>query len=140
MTEQHVLHQKINLPYRYTAGDTYTAFLNALASRRLVGSRCEACGSLAVPARPFCPVCSQPTQKVEDLEAEGRLESWTKVRNGGDRVVFGAIRVADSATVMLHRVEAGAVALEPNLEVIARWSQDPQPDITAIEAWVPAGG
>ena len=138
MTEQHILHQKINLPYRYTAGDVYSTFLRALSERRLLGSRCRACSSLTVPARPFCPVCSERMKDLEEVPALGRLKSWTEVSGEDGAVVYGAIRVSDSATVMLHLVEPGAEVLEPNLEVVPRWTADPPADITAIEAWVPA--
>ena len=138
MTEPAVLHQKINLPYRYTAGDFHKAFLYGLADRRIVGSRCSSCNTLAVPARPFCPDCSAHSAESVEMAAEGTLESWsTVVRDGASRT-FGLIRIGSAYTLMLHLVDADPAELAADMKVVPRWAPDPAPDITAIDAFVPA--
>ena len=67
MEEELVYHQRIKLPYRYTAGEANEAFLRGLADRTVVGSRCEGCNLTLVPARPFCPNCSGRTgDRIEE--------------------------------------------------------------------------
>ncbi len=133
-----VLRQKINLPYRYTAGDFHKAFLYGLADRRIVGSTCDGCGTLAVPARPFCPSCSAHSADVIDMALEAELVSWTTVTRDGKTSTFGLVRVAGADTLMLHRVEAGDCPLDVGLALVPRWSSDAVPDILAIDAFVPA--
>jgi len=61
MTEQMIFHQRIRLPYRYTAGVAQRAALEGFATRVLRGSRCDTCQIVLAPARPFCPRCSAAT-------------------------------------------------------------------------------
>lgn len=137
MGESIVLRQKINLPYRYTAGDFHKAFLYGLAERRIVGSRCDSCRTLAVPARPFCPTCSAHSADVVDMAPEAELVSWTTVTRDGKARTFGLLRVAGADTVMLHLIEAGDRSLEEGLRLVPRWASDTVPDIMAIEAFIP---
>lgn len=137
MSEPIVLHQKINLPYRYTAGEFHKAFLHGLAEQRIVGSRCADCTTLAVPARPFCPNCSARNTDIVDMASEAELVSWTTVTRLGIPRTFGLVRVAGADTVMLHFVEAGGRSLVEGLRLVPRWASDAVADITAIEAFVP---
>jgi uncharacterized OB-fold protein len=138
VTEPILLHQKINLPYRYTAGEFHKAFLRGLTERRIVGSRCDACDTLAAPARPFCPNCSAHSSEVVDLAPEGVLVSWTTVEREGRAITFGLVRFAGADTEMLHLLDTGAVEPTEGMSLVPRWADEPIPDITAIEAFVPA--
>ena len=138
MSEPTILHQKINLPYRYTAGEFHKAFLHGLADRRVVGSRCPACPMVAVPARPFCPECSAHSGETMDMRPQGTLVSWSTATIQGVTRTFGLIRISGADTVMLHIVDAEPSSLRVGMELAPRWSPEPEPEITAIEAFVPA--
>lgn len=162
--EELVFHQRIRLPYRYTAGQAQRAFLRGLAERRLVGSRCERCAVTLAPARPFCPRCSSRTGELVELAETGVLEGFTRrgtaeqpiagvpggaappeIQATGDdsaRVerVFGMVRLDGADTAMLHLVDAPAESLQVGTRVRARWSEEPGAEITAIEAFVPDEG
>lgn len=137
MSEPRVLHQKINLPYRYTAGEFQKAFLYGLADGRIVGSRCGSCETLAVPARPFCPVCSGHSADVVDMPLAAELVSWTTVTRDGRARTFGLVRMTGADTVMLHVLDVGDRTLEEGMRLVPRWAADPTPDIMAIEAFIP---
>src|SRR5436309_9802266 len=44
---------------------------------RLIGSRCEACGTYTFPAQDGCPRCAGPNTARVDLEPRGTLWTWT---------------------------------------------------------------
>ncbi len=138
MSEPTILHQKINLPYRYTAGEFHKAFLYGLADRRIVGSRCPACLTVAVPARPFCPECSAHSGETMDMKPQGTLETWSTVTIRGVTRTYGLIRIRGADTVMLHIVDAEPSGLRVGMDLVPRWSPEPVPEITAIEAFRPA--
>ncbi len=138
MSEPTILHQKINLPYRYTAGKFHKAFLYGLADRRIVGSRCQACLTVAVPARPFCPECSAHSGETIDMKPQGTLETWSTVTIRGVTRTYGLIRISGADTVMLHIVDAKPSGLRVGMDLAPRWSPEPVPEITAIQAFRPA--
>lgn len=70
-------HQRITLPYRYTAGEANTDFLRSLENGRILGSRCDACDAVLVPARAFCPTCSGRTGDRVEVAATGEIVSHT---------------------------------------------------------------
>ncbi len=137
MSEELILHQKINLPYRYTAGTVTETFLEGLTERTIRGTRCAACGHFSVPARPFCPVCSEHTSSTEDVEPLGHLESWTETPHESGSRVFALIRIADADNVALHLVDADPNTLEEGMALEPQWTPDPEAEITAIRAWRP---
>ena len=138
MTEPAVLHQKIKLPYRYTAGEFHKAFLYGLTEHRIVGSRCASCSTVAVPARPFCPNCSAHSAEAIDMPVTAELESWTTSVSDGVSRSFGLLRVSGADTLMLHLIDAAPDTLVAGMKLVPRWAADPEPDITAIAAFVPA--
>lgn len=131
------VHQRIRLPYRYTAGPAQRAALAGLAAGVVRGSRCETCDLVLAPARPYCPGCCGPTSTIVDLPDAGVLEGWTTRVRDGVAVTFGMIRLDGSDLPMLHRVEAGAVDLRVGLRVKARWRDERVGEITDIEFFEP---
>ena len=138
MADPIILHQKINLPYRYTAGEFHKLFLRGLAERRIFGSRCAGCHTVAVPARPFCPNCSAHSADSVDMSPEAELVSWTSTVRDGQNVTFGLVKFNGADTEMLHYIDAGDVGLAAGLRLVPRWSAEPSAEITAIDAFVPA--
>jgi uncharacterized OB-fold protein len=137
MTEQMIFHQRIRLPYRYTAGVAQRAALEGFAARVLRGSRCDTCQIVLAPARPFCPRCSAATGAVVDLADSGVLEGWTVRTRDEEETIFGLVRLDGADTVLLHRISADPAALRVGLRVQARWSQEQQGEITDVEAFEP---
>lgn len=59
---------------------TGSAFFEALAEHKLVGSRCTTCGALYVPPRPLCPEHHGAAMEAVVLSGKGRLAAFTVVR------------------------------------------------------------
>ena len=123
-----VFHQKIDLPYTYTAGRAQRAFLRGLAEGRFVGS--HAGGPHYVPARAFAPDGTRLPDLAE-VAARGVVVACTTA-NHLDGRVFGLVRVGDSPTPMLHRLEE---PLEPGTEVEPVWEEGAEPGILALRCF-----
>ncbi len=135
--ERMIFHQRIKLPYRYTAGQAQRAALEGLKDGTLRGSRCDACGIVLALARPFCPRCSGATGAVVDLADEGTVEGWTERTRDSVTTCFGMIRPDGADTALLHRLEVPGDQLRVGLRVRARWAAQRQGEITDIESYVP---
>jgi len=133
--EPMIFHQRIQLPYRYTAGTAHKAFLRGLAQRRIVGCRCERCQLTLAPARPFCPRCSTPTGDPVKLGTEGRLDGWTTVHRNGRSMSFGLVTPDGADTALVHRLDIPAGDLANGARVRPRWAAEPVGEITDIEAF-----
>lgn len=57
----------------------HTAFNAYLAERRLMGTRCRACGARHLPPRPLCPACYGDDLEWVELPARGTLRAFTIV-------------------------------------------------------------
>lgn len=136
MIDPIVLSQRIMLPYRYTAGPMHRAGLYGLAEGKLVGSRCGPCGFVTVPARPFCPSCSATMTETVELEATGRVRSWTVWERDGVVEATGRIEIEGADNAMLHRL-VGDHAWESGMTVTAVWADERDTEITAIEGFEP---
>ena len=135
MNEPLILHQRIKLPYRYTAGPIHEAVLQGFTERRMLGGRCDGCGYVAAPARPFCPACSTGITDLVDVGEVGTLVSWTS-GVGDDQRGFALVRLDGADGAMLHRL----VSDDPpkhGMQVRIEWATDLSPDITAIDGFVP---
>jgi uncharacterized OB-fold protein len=130
-----VYEQKIDLPYRYTAGAAQRAALNGLREGRLVGSRSGE--RLAVPARPFAPDGAR-LDDFEDAPDEGVLEAVTTAHHLHGAPAFGLIRIDGAAWPLLHRLGDGAERLEPGARVRAVWRDERSGSITDIAHFGPA--
>ena len=131
--EEMVYHQRIKLPYRYTAGEANQAFLIGLSEGRLLGAECAGCGDVVVPLRPFCPGCSAPLADVKELSQEGTVLSHTTRAAG---TVFGIIRIDGADTSFPHRLLADTPQI--GMRVRVQWAEEREAEITAIEGFVPA--
>ena len=67
---------------------TSQEFYAYIAEKELMGSRCQQCGTLQLPPRPYCPHCH--TEKME----------WLKFTGTAKLVAYTVIHVAP--TVMLN--------------------------------------
>jgi len=100
---------EIPLQSFYTAGLGGQMFFEALKKRgELVGTRCESCRQVYVPARAFCERCfAELTEKVK-LKPQGTLVSFTFC--GLDRdgrplpkpLALALVQLEGATTVMLH--------------------------------------
>jgi uncharacterized protein len=81
MNEQRsrVVAGKITLPYQWAMGPTNTRFFEAFREKRIMGTRCNECGRVVVPARTFCSRCFRDMDEWVPLSDEGTLRTWVLI-------------------------------------------------------------
>ncbi|MDQ0935362.1 Zn-ribbon domain-containing OB-fold protein [Streptomyces turgidiscabies] len=95
------------LDYTYSPGRAQTAYINALAERRIVGERCPSCRKVYVPPRGACPTCGVATAEQVEVGPGGTVTTYCivniKARNLDIEVpyVYGHIAL-DGAGLALH--------------------------------------
>jgi len=103
----------IPLQSLYTAGLGGKIFFKALKERgEIVGTRCQACKQVYVPARAFCERCFAELTEPVKVKPEGALLSFTfsHYDRDGRRLekpdVLALVRLEGATTVLLHRLLA----------------------------------
>lgn len=67
-----------DIHYKYSVGDTAAAFFDALRfEEKILGSRCEGCARVLVPARSFCERCFEKTSDLVEVGPEGTVQTFT---------------------------------------------------------------
>ena len=56
-----------------------TSFYKALDDGKLIGSRCQDCGYVAVPQRQICPKCYSDQMEVIEFSGKGKLAAYTVI-------------------------------------------------------------
>lgn len=77
--QSRVLKGKITLPYQWALGETNTRFFEAFQDKRIMGTRCDQCGRVLVPARKFCSRCFKDMDEWVLVKDEGSLRSWVLI-------------------------------------------------------------
>jgi hypothetical protein len=100
---------EIPLQSFYTAGLGGQIFFEALKKRgELVGTRCEPCRQLYVPARAFCERCFAELTEPVKIKPQGTLASFTfcSVDHDGrplaKPLALALVRLEGATTLMLH--------------------------------------
>jgi uncharacterized OB-fold protein len=102
-----VLESQIRLPYRYAVGRWYGAFLTGLIEGHLVGSRCDTCGRVAVPARAACPLCGAASSGLVEVGPRATVVSAARDQRPGGRSWL-LVRPEGADTTLLAYGEAAA--------------------------------
>jgi uncharacterized OB-fold protein len=58
---------------------TAASFAEYLGEKRLMGSRCQCCGTLHLPPRALCPACFGEQVKWEEMSGRGKLIAFTTI-------------------------------------------------------------
>ena len=90
-------------------------------SVRLVGGRCDDCGTLFFPSAHVCPECMSEKVLATDLSNDGTLYSWSVVhvapRGWNTPYIAGYVDLADGVRVFAHITGADATTLEMDMPV-----------------------
>ncbi|GAA3901369.1 OB-fold nucleic acid binding domain-containing protein [Streptomyces lacrimifluminis] len=95
------------LDYSYSPGRAQTAYISALADRRIVGERCPSCRKVYVPPRGACPTCGVATAEQVQVGPGGTVTTFCivniKARNLDIEVPYVYAHIAlDGADLALH--------------------------------------
>ena len=95
----------------YTAGLGGQVFFKALKEKgEIVGTRCDPCSQVYVPARRFCERCFAELTEEVKVKPEGAVKSfsYSYVDHSGRRlkqpVASALVQLDGATTVMLHRL------------------------------------
>ncbi len=100
------------LDYTYSPGRAQSAYLHALAERRVVGERCPSCRKVYVPPRGACPTCGVATSQQVEVGPRGTVTTFCivniKAKNLDIEVPYVYAHIAlDGADLALHGRIAG---------------------------------
>jgi len=63
------------------------AYNKLLSEHKLMGSRCNKCGHLAVPPKPICHECHSSEMELEEMKGRGKVVAYTVVAVGSPLMV-----------------------------------------------------
>jgi uncharacterized OB-fold protein len=139
------LHAPLDIAFDYTRslGPTLSAFMSALAERRILGAR-SADGRVHAPPFEYDPVTAAPPAELVVVGPSGTVVSWSWMQRPFDGQPldrpFGwaLIRLDGADTAMLHAVDSGsAQRMRTGMRVQPRWSDSRGGGITDIACFVP---
>jgi len=84
-----------------------------LSEDKLMGSRCQKCGSVFVPPRPICTKCYGSEMEWAEMKGKGQLAAFTSIAIGPPFMI-------KEGYDRKHPYVCGVVALEEGVRVVAR--------------------
>lgn len=75
-TDYDVITDKLTVPYELAYGPTWTKFMEGLTQEKILGSHCQECGRVLVPARSYCPRCFVELNDFTEVSQEGTIITW----------------------------------------------------------------
>jgi hypothetical protein len=134
---------RVGFDYTRTLSPTLSAFLTALRSRRILGSR-GSDGRVHAPPVEYDPVTHAPLRDLVEVGPEGRVVtwSWMPIPIEGQPLTqpfaWALILLDGADTPMLHAVDAEHAAMHTGLRVRPRWTDTPVGHIRDIVCFEPA--
>jgi len=143
-----VMQAPIRLDYTVTAGRNLSAYLRALASKRIVGGRCSTCKKVYLPQRGACPTCGIPVNDEVEVADRGTVTTFCVIRIPFDAAPFPPPYVAiavllDGADMPIFHLLRGVAPEEARMgmRVKALWVPDEElaPTLASIRWFEPSG-
>jgi uncharacterized OB-fold protein len=106
------IRQKIQIPYKYSAGPAMTKFLRGLQDEVIFASVCSGCSRRSIPPIGFCGRCWRPIEEYVEVEQRGVIESLVSPpdvagqagASAGESSAYALIRLQDCTTNLVHLV------------------------------------
>ena len=109
------IRQKIQIPYKYSAGPAMTKFLRGLQEKIIYASVCSGCGRRSVPPIGFCGRCWRPIDDYVEVKQRGSVESLVPVANAAQPPEEGLTYQTGYALILLEGCSTSLVHM-------VRWS------------------
>ncbi len=77
---------------------TYKEYSEALKQNKLMGLKCQSCGTVTVPPKMVCRSCASPELEVLELKGAGRIQTFTTCN------VAAEGRESEVPYIILHRL------------------------------------
>lgn len=149
--QSRILKGYVSLPYNWSMGPTTTRFYEEFKKKRIMGTRCEKCNRVLVPARRFCSECFRETTNWVQVSDEGTIRTWVLIGfayEGQPKeppYILGIINLDGADVGLPHFV--GGVELD-DVETVAKkvriggrvkavWKENPEGHILDIDYFKP---
>ena len=139
----------IRLAYTYTPGRALSGYLRAMATKRILGERCDQTGQVFVPPRGVSPLAGTATSQAVELPDTGYVDSFNITRVPIERrpdlkpPYCSAWIVLDGASVgfMGLVINIAPEEVRIGMRVRAVWKPDGELETSAanILGWEPTG-
>ena len=136
---------KLEIPYKYYAGETGSMFLTTLRDRmKILGMKCDRCKTVFVPPRSICDRCYKRIKEWVEVGPAGTVTSFTVVRYREPHMprkppfVLALIKLDGANTGLTHLLgEVKPEEVKIGMRVEPIWSVDRRARITDIEYFRP---
>jgi uncharacterized protein len=126
-----VLKASIELPYTLTTGHVVGAFIAALESEKILGSRCTKCERTAVPAQDFCVGCGGSNDEFVHLPHNGTVTAITRTPDS----VLAVIQIDGADTSLVHRIVGETESVAVGSRVTASWNSEVKQNFLALDGF-----
>ena len=123
------LNATIAMKYTLSTGPSAGQFLAELAGQRLVGSRCQECSRVVVPAQDFCGRCHGPSGELVEVAARGVVTAVTTTPAG----TLAFVRLDGTDADVLHRIVGEPPAIGDRVEGV--WADEPSGSVLDLEGF-----
>jgi len=141
---------RVGLPlvpvFNWSVGNWMEQFFDGLKQRKVLASKCGACGRVYLPPRMICERCFVKTEEWVELPETGTVETYTQahVRVGYDGnledlpepEIIAMVKHDGADTCLAARVDAASVNV--GMRVKAVWNEAPEGVLDAIACYEPA--
>jgi uncharacterized OB-fold protein len=133
---------QVGFDYTRTLSPTLSAFMTALRSRRILGSR-GSDGRVHAPVVEYDPVTYAPLADVVEVGPGGTVVTWSWMpaplegQPLAHPFAWALIRLDGADTAMLHAVDTDLGTIRTGLRVRPRWTAEPVGHIRDIECFEP---
>jgi len=145
------LEQVVYLPYRWAVGPVFSKFFEEFKKKKIMGTRCQKCNRVLVPARMFCPRCFVETKDWIEVSDKGIIKTWALITfkySGQPKdppYITGLVDLDGADVGFLHfiggtdlsDIESVKRKIKIGGRVKARWREKPQGNILDIEYFEP---
>lgn len=123
-----VVRSRVKLDYTYSAGQSASRFLRAIAQGRLLGQKCPVDGRVYFPSRGACPQHGVSFgQEVVELPDKGTVVTFSIVRVPSENIplelpyVTVQVLLDGADTVLMHVLDCPLDQVRMGMRVQARW-------------------
>jgi uncharacterized OB-fold protein len=123
-----LLRVPVSLDYDYSAGQSASRFLRAIADGKLLGQRCPVDGRVYFPSRGSCPQHAVTFgDEVVELSDVGTLVTFSIVRVPSDNIplelpyITANVLLDGADTILMHVLDANLDEVHMGMRVQAVW-------------------
>lgn len=133
--------------YNWSVGNWMEQFFEGLRKRKIMASKCSACGRVYLPPRMICERCFVKTEDWVELPETGSVETYTeahvKVDADGNLEeltkpeIIAMVKHDNADTCLAARLDAESAEVGMRVQVV--WNDAPEGVLDAISCYRPLG-